>query len=257
MASGGRAARRACNAPPQALADRERLACAAVEDAAYFDREYFALHPGKRRYLRYLVGLLRRHGVGGGQVLDVGAGFGFWMAALEEAGYAAHGLELSPHAAAMARERCAGTVVEQSAEEPYPFAAKSFAAVTMLDVIEHLPRYERALAQCRAVLAPAGKLFVITLNAGSLARPLLGRRWAWYQDPTHVHLFSARRLREALVDAGFTVERLTTESNFCSVGEGNRFLKPLRAIGRVVHTPWLGDSLLAVAKPAGDSPAGD
>jgi ubiquinone/menaquinone biosynthesis C-methylase UbiE len=150
-------------------------------------------------------------------------------------------------AAAEARSRCRGTVAQQGAEEPFPFPDGWFAAVTMLDVIEHLPHYQLALANCRRVLAPGGKLLVITLNAHSLARPLLGRRWAWYQDPTHVHLFSSRRLARDLVAAGFTVERSTTESNFCSVGEGNRFLKPLRLIGRVVHTPVLGDSLLAVA----------
>lgn len=222
-----------------------------MEGDAYFAREYFQLHPGKRKYLRYLVGLLARHGVQGGRVLDVGAGYGFFLAALEQAGFEAHGIELSPLAAAEARSRCRGTVAQQGAEEPFPFPDGWFAAVTMLDVIEHLPHYQLALANCRRVLAPGGKLLVITLNAHSLARPLLGRRWAWYQDPTHVHLFSSRRLARDLVAAGFTVERSTTESNFCSVGEGNRFLKPLRLIGRVVHTPVLGDSLLAVAARPG------
>ena len=50
--------------------------------------------------------------------------------------------------------------------------------------------------------------------------------------------------------AGLAVETLITESNFCSVGEGTKFLKPLRVIGRVVHTPAFGDSLLAVARRA-------
>ena len=98
------------------------------------------------------------------------------------------------------------------------------------------------------MLKPGGRLFVITLNAHSLARPLLGRRWAWYQDPTHIHMFTPRMLREGLAGAGLEVETLITESNFCSVGEGTKFLKPLRVIGRVVHTPAFGDSLLAVAR---------
>ena len=42
-------------------------------DPAYFEREYFQLHPGKRKYLDYLVGLLRRYGVASGRVLDVGS----------------------------------------------------------------------------------------------------------------------------------------------------------------------------------------
>lgn len=224
------------------------LASRPVHDAAYFDREYFELHPGKVKYLDYLVGLLRNHGVRSGRVLDVGAGYGFFLEALEKAGYEAAGMEISEHAAEQARLRARGQVARQGAEEPFPFPDDSFDAVTMLDVIEHLRDYAAALASCRRCLKPGGKLFVITLNAHSLARPLLGRRWSWYQDPTHIHMFTARMLREGLEGAGLTVERMTTESNFCSVGEGTKFLKPLRVIGRVVHSPVFGDSLLAVAR---------
>jgi len=125
----------------------------------------------------------------------------------------------------------------------------------MLDVIEHLPRYPAALLECARVLAPGGKLFVVTLNAGSLARPLLGRRWSFWLDPTHVHMFSAGKLRRAFADAGLLTERMATMSNFALVGEGNPFLKPLRrVIRRVVVTPWLGDSLLAVARKPSRAP---
>jgi SAM-dependent methyltransferase len=218
------------------------------ETAAYFDREYFQLHPGKRRYLDYLIGLLRAHGVSSGRVLDVGSGFGFFLEALEQAGFEPYGLEVSPHAVAASRRRTAASISTRGAEEPFPFPDAYFAAITLLDVIEHLDRYPDTLASCRRTLAPGGKLFVVTLNAGSLARPLLGRRWSFHLDPTHVHMFSAARLRQALRQAGLVPDTLTTISNFCSAGEGNPILKPLRRIGRVVTTPWLGDSLLAVAR---------
>jgi SAM-dependent methyltransferase len=217
--------------------------------AGYFDREYFRLHPGRERYLAWLLRLLRRHGIAGGRVLDLGAGYGFWLAALAAAGYQPAGVELSAEAAAIAAERSGAPVAHGSADELLPFEDASFAAVTMLDVIEHLPRYAQALAECARVLAPGGKLFVVTLNAGSLARPLLGRRWSFWLDPTHVHMFSAHRLRSAFAGAGLVTERMATMSNFALVGEGNPFLKPLRAlVGRVVVTPWLGDSLVAVAR---------
>ena len=225
------------------------MSAAAPHPPGYFDREYFRLHPGRERYLQWLLALLRRHGVESGPVLDLGAGYGFWLAALAQAGYEPAGVELSPVAAAQARERSGASVSTGSADDPLPYDDASFAAVTMLDVIEHLPRYPTALLECARVLAPGGKLFVITLNAGSLARPLLGRRWSFWLDATHVHMFSARRLRGAFADAGLVTERMATMSNFALVGEGNPFLKPLRkVIGRVVVTPWLGDSLLAVAR---------
>src|SRR6266852_6329695 len=80
------------------------------ETAGYFDREYFQLHPGKRKYLDYLIGLLRAHGVAGGRVLDIGSGYGFLLEALARAGYEAQGLELSPHAAARGRRRTGAPV---------------------------------------------------------------------------------------------------------------------------------------------------
>jgi SAM-dependent methyltransferase len=218
-----------------------------AEGPGYFEREYFQLHPGKRKYLAYLIGLLRAHGVEGGRVLDIGSGFGFFLEALEKAGYQPYGIELSPHAVAAARGRTSAPIVTASAEAPFPFPDGTFAAITFLDVIEHLPDYPATLASCYRTLAPGGKLFVITLNAGSLARPLLGRRWAFHLDPTHVHMFSAARLRQSLRDARLEPVALTTISNFYNVGEGNPLLKPLRGIGRVVATPYLGDSLLAVA----------
>ena len=229
-------------------AKRTAGAVRSVDIDDYFDREYFQLHPGKLKYLDYLIRLLRAHGVDSGRVLDVGSGFGFFLRALERAGYEPHGIELSPQAVAAARLRTTAPIATGAAEDPFPFPDAHFAAITLLDVIEHLDRYPDTLASCRRTLAPGGKLIVITLNAGSLARPILGRSWSFHLDPTHIHMFSAARLRQALASAGMVPETLTTISNFYNVGEGNPILKPLRRIGKVVTTPWLGDSLLAVAR---------
>ncbi len=235
-------------ADPPGGAAAGSLPAASPEPDDYFDREYFRLHPGKRKYLQYLIRLLRAHGVADGRVLDVGSGYGFFLEALEQAGYEPFGLERSPQAVAAAGQRTAAPIATGGAEDRFPFADRDFDAITMLDVIEHLDRYPDTLAECHRTLVHGGKLFVITLNAGSLARPLLGRRWAFHLDPTHVHMFSARLLRRSLLTAGLTPVTVTTISNFCNVGEGNPVLKPLRRIGRVVATPWLGDSLLAVAR---------
>ena len=214
----------------------------------YFDREYFTLHDGRRRYLAYLIDLLRNGGVSRGRVLDVGSGLGFFLRVLSQSGFEPFGLEKSAEVADRAREECGASISVGDAEEPFPFPDAYFSAVTLFDVIEHFHRVPEVLEECRRVLEPAGKLFVITLNAGSLARPLLGKSWSFFLDPTHVTLFSKSSLREAIARAGFQVQRLTTMSNFYLIGEGNPRLKPLRRIGRVLTTPWLGDSLLAVAE---------
>ena len=220
----------------------------ATQAHGYFDREYFTLHEGRRKYLTYLIELLAHSGVERGRILDLGSGLGFFVEAMAHAGFDAYGLEKSAEAARQAQERFGGNIMLGDAEACFPFPDSHFAAVTLFDIIEHFHRVDEVLTQCRRVLEPRGKLFVITLNAGSLARPLLRKNWSFFLDSTHVTLFSKASLRRAIEDAGFQIERLTTMSNFYLIGEGNPWLKPLRRIGRIVTTPWLGDSLLAVAE---------
>lgn len=222
-----------------------------MSDDDYFDREYFELHAGKRKYLRFLVRLLARHGVESGPVLDLGSGYGFFLEALAEAGYEPQGLELSPHAAEISGRRVGAPVHTGSAEDPLPYADGAFRAVTLLDVIEHLADYDGTLAECRRTLAPGGILVVITLNAASVARPLLGRRWSWYQDPTHVHMLSLGETTAAVERAGLEVVDRATLFNFCVVGESTPLLRPLRRFGRVVRVPRFGDSLLVVGRRPG------
>lgn len=220
----------------------------ATQEHGYFDREYFTIHEGRRKYLSYLLELLAHSGVARGRILDVGSGLGFFIEAMAHAGFDAYGLEKSANAARQAQERFGGNVAVGDAEARFPFPDAHFTAVTLFDVIEHFHRVDEVLMQCRRVLEPRGKLFVISLNAGSLARPLLRNNWSFFLDSTHVTLFSKASLRRTLEDAGFEIKRLTTMSNFYLIGEGNPWLKPLRRIARIVTTPWLGDSLLAVAE---------
>ena len=212
--------------------------------AGYFDREYFELHGGKWRYLDYLIERLRRTGVTSGRVLDVGSGFGFLLAALERAGFRPVGVELSAFAAGEAWRRGCRRQVVATAESPLPFRDRSFDAITLLDVIEHVATYAEALGECARVLRPGGRLLVITLNRFSALRLVTGRRWSWYQDPTHVHMFSRGALRRAFAAAGLVTARSTTLFNFCTAGETTRWLRPLRRLGRVVHLPALGDAIL-------------
>ena len=227
---------------------------AVAEGPGYFDREYFRLYPGKAAYVAALARRVRARVPHGGRVLDLGAGFGFLVEALRAAGLSACGLERSLFAAVRGRGRA--SVVAGDAERPLPFAAGAFHAITFCDVIEHVRDPVATLAECRRVLAPGGWLLVITLNAHSVARPLLGRSWAWYRDPTHLHMFSRRSLGGALREAGFGRPRVSTMFNLLTVGESNPLLKPLRALPLLLAVPQGGDALWAWARRPEESPAG-
>jgi hypothetical protein len=71
----------------------------------------------------------------------------------------------------------------------------------------------RLLLSARALLAPGGRVIVITHNTDSLAFRLFGgRHWCGYEFPRHRSLFAAAPLRALVRSIGMEVVSLTTSS---------------------------------------------
>lgn len=105
------------------------------------------------------------------RVLDLGCGKGRFAARLREAGAEVVGLDVSVAmlAAATGLDRVQGSAAR------LPFAAGIFDAVVAVEVFEHLPGVDAAVAEARRVLGPSGVLAVVDKNACSLnaSRPWL------------------------------------------------------------------------------------
>jgi len=85
-----------------------------------------------------------------------------------------------------------------------PFRDGSFDAVSLFDVIEHLPKgtEEKALLEIWRVLEPAGKLYFSTPHASPIHAPMDP---VWSLGHRHYRRSTIRRL---LHSAGFTVNRM-------------------------------------------------
>jgi methionine biosynthesis protein MetW len=150
-----------------------------------------------------------------GRVLDVGCGAGALGAALrEERGIEVAGLEISPQAAARARERL-DAVVEADLDqlEELPFEPGSFDAMVFGDVLEHLRDPHRLLRTLRPWLADGGSLVCSIPNVGhwSVVLPLIAQdRWPYADagllDRTHVHFFTLTEAEQMLRECGFALE---------------------------------------------------
>ncbi len=145
----------------------------------------------------------------GARLLDVGAAYGFAVAEARRAGWQAWGLELSRAAARVAA--AAGTPVLVAEAARAPFAAGSLDAVTLWDVLEHLPDPHAALAELARLLRPGGLLALSTGDVGSLAARLSGSRWHLYSLPEHLFFFSRQSLRLLLGAHGLRVESMRAE----------------------------------------------
>jgi SAM-dependent methyltransferase len=121
-----------------------------------------------------------------GRVLDVGCFRGDFLDALPGA-YTRYGVEPSPEAAQVARGRDINMIAKTI--EQLDTAGTRFDAVTMLDVIEHLPQPAQALGTLVDLLVPGGVLIVATGNRDALPWRLL-RLDYWYYFPEHVSFFN-------------------------------------------------------------------
>jgi len=138
----------------------------------------------------------------GGSILDVGCSRGFFLQSLGE-GWQLYGVEPSRSAADYAAQQH-GIRVHVGGLLSASFADNLFDAVTLFDVVEHLPEPTRLLVEARRVLKPGGWLVIGTGNCEALAARLAGSQWAYMAIPDHLSFFGRRSLRRALVSAGFS-----------------------------------------------------
>lgn len=198
----------------------------------YTNPQLMTLGEDARKDVReYAKELRRKHGIdlASLHVLDLGCGTGRNALFFAEMGSTVVGLDISPTAIRIAKERAkdAGIVIDYRVHDigaPYPFANHSFDLV--LDVMSSNSLNEKGralyLAETARVLTPHGHFFYRGLckdgdtNVKHLLRTHPGKERDTYILP-HLHLnervFSERDFR-ALYGASFVIERLTRKSNY-------------------------------------------
>ena len=107
----------------------------------------------------FIAPLLEAAGVSvDSQVLDVACGPGHVAAAAAARGAAAQGLDFSAAMVGIARNTYPGIAATEGDAEDLPYADGAFDAVVSNFGIHHVPRPEAAIAECKRVLAPGGRV---------------------------------------------------------------------------------------------------
>lgn len=156
-----------------------------------------------------------------GRLLDIGCATGEFLFTAKKRGWQVQGLEMIKQTAQIARQRfnldvTIGTI--ETAELP----DNSFDAITLWDVLEHLPDPVDALHRCQRLLKRDGIILMSIPNLASFDRYLLGRSWIGWDAPRHFTLFTTGTLKEAFAKAGFAML-----DNRCFLGGKGTFLLSL------------------------------
>jgi SAM-dependent methyltransferase len=202
---------------------------------------------------RLVAGLKRRVAPARGRLLDVGAHAGRFMHVAQRAGWDVEGVELNPRTARCAARRT-GAPVHCGNAQALLLQGRTFEAVTLTDVLEHIPEPVALLSSIARLIRPGGWIAVKVPCGPS---QWLKERWLAAVSPTrrisiadnmvHVNHFSPRALARALQRAGFDrIEVRTAPPELPPAGSssarwaGNLLRLAVYAAGRLpgaVNTP--------------------
>ncbi len=160
-----------------------------------------------RRLLRWCRGL-----PDDARILDVGCGDGLHLGLLREFGrpdWTVDGVDADARAVAAALSD--GLTVHHGQVETMGFPPESFHLVLLIMTVEHLSDPANTLRTVARLLAPGGRVAIVTDNVGSPDFALFGgRHWGGFHFPRHTYLFDRITLAALGTNAGLTVERIST-----------------------------------------------
>jgi 2-polyprenyl-3-methyl-5-hydroxy-6-metoxy-1,4-benzoquinol methylase len=258
-----------CRTCDAVFSDLTAEQAAGLYDAEYFSEEYgpyFAALFGdtddtliREHYTVYLDALERF--VPGGRMLDVGCAAGLFLDVARSRGWDTEGVEISEHAARIARQRrglevLVGDIMQADLPE------HGFDAVTLLDVLEHILEPGLLLDRVRTLMRPGGALMLVLPNDRNLttlaAMAAYRATFGAIQYPAsrvhqiyHVTYFTPATIAAQLERHGFevigvtpdeTVRGLLNESTLVKVG-----VDALFAVSRVLG---LQNKMVVIARPA-------
>jgi SAM-dependent methyltransferase len=157
-----------------------------------------------RPVFRRSVRLIKRY-KDKGRLLDVGTGFGFFLAEMKNQGWEAEGVEISRKGIDYARG-VLSQAVHHGPLESLGFSENRFDAITAFYLIEHLPNPLSFLAECHRILKPGGLLLLRYPHTTPIKNLLRGLRIKnrLYDLPAHLSDFAPPMIQKCLEQVGFT-----------------------------------------------------
>jgi SAM-dependent methyltransferase len=167
--------------------------------SGYADTSYFDQEKALRATFKRLLRNLQTRGMTGGDLLEVGCGYGYLLD--EARSFFRHrvGTEFSPEAAAHARET--GADVFLGGVDELPRDAK-FDCALAIQVIEHIYDPITFMTGLVSHVRPGGSVLLATPDIGGALRKAMGKSWPSFKVPEHVVYFDFDTLKRLMVGAG-------------------------------------------------------
>jgi SAM-dependent methyltransferase len=175
-------------------------------ESGYADTSYAAQEFALRATFQRLLQNLAKRGLTGGDLLEIGCGYGYLLDEARSFFGRRAGTEFSLEGAEIAR--ATGAEVFVGGIEQVPSDAK-FDCVIGTQLIEHIYEPLSFVKRLAGHTKPRGHIILSTPDIGGVLRKAMGRRWPSFKVPEHVLYFDYRTLGSLMRRAGLNdVRRL-------------------------------------------------
>ncbi len=135
-----------------------------------------------------------------GNLLDIGAGTGDFLAEAKRSRWMVFGSEPNQKARDIAAKKTLGLFPDTSG-----FEDQSFEVITMWHVLEHVYDLEMQIMELKRLLKTDGTIIIAVPNFKSFDARIYGKFWAAYDVPRHLWHFSRTSIRKLFGNHSFKV----------------------------------------------------
>lgn len=218
----------------------------------YFSKRYDSgFEPGSSQYKKRIRGedhrirFIKKIKVSG-CLLDIGCGYGYFLAACREEGYEVKGIDVSEWAVEYAAQKLGISVVNGQIEN-VSFPSNAFDIICMWHSLEHTPDPHLTLQKAKLWLKNDGILVVDVPNYEETDAQERWENWDDWSLPYHLWHFTFKSLTKLFDMHGF---RVIKSKNYHSnvVKERLRRIPVIGLFARPIAKMYSGSSVAVIAK---------
>jgi 2-polyprenyl-3-methyl-5-hydroxy-6-metoxy-1,4-benzoquinol methylase len=138
-----------------------------------------------------------------GNLLDIGAGTGDFLAVAKNGGWNTTGVEPNERAKKIAAQK--GMCFLQNTDS---LQSHSFDIISMWHVLEHVPEPDLQIKELKRLLKPNGTIIIAVPNFNSFDAKHYGAFWAAYDVPRHLSHFSKTAIKLLFKKEGMELNKI-------------------------------------------------
>lgn len=143
-----------------------------------------------------------------GKILDVGAGYGFFLEIAKRKGWEVYGTELTDEAIHVCEHK--GFQMFKGEFQEYTCEPDTFDVIVSIECLEHINNPIEYVKMAHCLLRPGGKFYLTTPNWNSYLRKRLKEQYDVIEYPNHLSYYTPKTLKKLFRENGFRAKKLAT-----------------------------------------------